>query len=126
MRRTLFFVFAFATSDVSQTTGQLNQQRAAANCIPEAWPEVLPAKMFLVLHILNTLLPGNRLLAAFAGSSVRLCALSADRKPTSMTDASITLDLSKSTNVLLNLASQRPFDRVVLIQVIGDSTDLVF
>jgi hypothetical protein len=43
-----------------------------------------------------------------------------------MPDTAITLNLSQPTDILLNLTTQRTFDCIVFIEMIGDTADFVF
>ena len=57
----------------------------------------------------------DRLARAFAGTSVGLSALAANRQPAQMTDAPIALDALQSLEVHANLAAQVAFNDVFAV-----------
>src|SRR4051812_40338504 len=77
-------------------------------------------------EVFDALLSGDGLLGTLAGASVRTRALAADREATAVTHAAIAGDVAQPRNVLLHLAAELTFDRVILIQERGDAGDFVF
>ena len=75
------------------------------------------------LQVLNTLFTGNGLFGTFSGAGICFGPLTSYRQSKPMPHAAVTFDISKSTNVLLNLTSQRTFDRVVSLEDRRNSTD---
>ena len=64
----------------------------------------------LAAHLLDALLAGDGLAWAFAGAGVGARALTADRQAALVAHTAITIDLAQTSDVLLDLTTQRPLD----------------
>src|SRR6202021_579277 len=75
----------------------------------------------LLAEFLHALLTGDRLTRALAGARVRTGALAACRERATMAVAAVATDVAQSSDVLLNLPTQRAFDRELTVD---DANDL--
>ena len=79
-----------------------------------------------MLGVLYALLAGDGLLATLSSSGISLRSLSAYGQTSTMPKAAITLNLAKTSNILLNLPPKRAFNSVILIQMVGDAAHFIF
>src|SRR5262249_21287695 len=70
----------------------------------------------LAAHFLDALLPGHRFAWSLAGPGVGPRPLAAHRQSAAVPEAAVTTDVLQTSDILLGLAAQRSFDRVILIQ----------
>ncbi len=61
------------------------------------------------------LLTGNRLLTTLAGTRVGLCALTADRESTTVTQTAIATDIHQSLDTQRNLSAELTLYRVIIL-----------
>lgn len=78
-----------------------------------------------LLEILDTLLTGNCFLGTFSRASIGLGSLTTARQSDSMSNPAIAADITKTTDVLLNLASKRAFNGIVTLKDRGDAADFL-
>ena len=79
----------------------------------------------LVLHVLDALLAGDRLLHAFARAGICPRALTAHWQITAMPHTAITLDVLQPTNVLLNRTPQLALGQNLFVEIAVDLGDIV-
>ena len=79
-----------------------------------------------VLHILYALLPRHCLLHTFTCSSIGPCSLASNRQASTMPNTSVTPNLSKPRNILLNFATKRTFYRQLFIEMRVNPGNIVF
>ena len=79
-----------------------------------------------MLGVLDTLLAGDGLLATFSSSGISLRSLSTYGQTSAMPQSPITLNLTKTPNILLNLPPQRAFNCVILIKMVSDAAHFIF
>src|ERR1700729_441845 len=79
-----------------------------------------------LLHVLDALFPGDRLLRSLAGSRVGSRALASDRQAATMADATVRIDIAQPRDILRPLAAKLTFDHVVLVHQRREPRQFVF
>jgi hypothetical protein len=78
------------------------------------------------LEILDTLLARNGLSRTLPGACIRFSSLTTNRKPSTMPEAAIALNLTKPADVLSNLTPKRTLNRIISLQHCCQATQLLF
>src|SRR5262249_51261162 len=86
---------------------------------------VLLIHRVLTAQFLHTLLARHSLPRSLARAGVRLGALAAHRQAATMAQAPVTTNVAQAGDILLHLAAQRAFHRVLTVENAGQAADVV-